>query len=174
LLILINPLIEVGLQEVDLLCFLQQAWPELLLHLLLAQDELDVLGGVVDLSLGGVDLGEEVEHDVVVALEGIGVTGEGQRIRLDIDLRSLDIWDGDGHIEVVLCSLSWVGTLSPEDWKQLANGHFQEDKRDAAELVCCCTGEIEPLPCDNVSFVGGCRAAGRAASGLGALRRGDR
>lgn len=51
MLVLINPLVEVRLEEVDLLGVLQKTGPELLLELLLAQYHLDILGTVVDLGL---------------------------------------------------------------------------------------------------------------------------
>jgi len=43
-----------------LLVLLEQPRPELLFELLLAQHQLDVTARVVDLGLGGVDLGEEL------------------------------------------------------------------------------------------------------------------
>lgn len=70
----------------DLLGILQQAGPELLLELLLAQDHLDVLGGMVDLALGLVDLGVELERQAVVALQGVRVAGEGEGLRLEVEL----------------------------------------------------------------------------------------
>ena len=69
MLILVNPLVEVGLQEVDLLSILQEPWPELFLQLLLSQDYLNVLGGVVNLALLLVNLSVELELEVVVSLE---------------------------------------------------------------------------------------------------------
>ena len=64
-------LIEVSLQEVDLLRVLEQPWPELLLQLLLAEDHLDVLGGVVDLAVLDIDLGVELQLDVVCLLQAV-------------------------------------------------------------------------------------------------------
>jgi hypothetical protein len=71
LLILVNPLIEVSLQEVDLLRVLQEPWPELLLQLLLSQNQLNVFGGVVNLALLLINLGVELELDMVISLEGV-------------------------------------------------------------------------------------------------------
>jgi hypothetical protein len=71
LLILINPLVKVGLQEVDLLSILQEPWPEFLLELLLSQNHLDILSGVVDLALLLVNLSVELELKMVVSLEGV-------------------------------------------------------------------------------------------------------
>ena len=76
MLILINPLIEISLEEVDLLGILQQTGPELLLELLLSKDKLDVLSGVVDLALCLVNLCVELQLQEVVALEGVRVAGE--------------------------------------------------------------------------------------------------
>jgi len=87
LLILVNPLVEVGLQEVNLLGVLQESWPEFLLQLLLSQVKLDVLGGVVDLALLLVDLTVELELEVVISLEGVRVAGEGERLRLEVELQ---------------------------------------------------------------------------------------
>ena len=87
MLILVNPLVEVGLQEVNLLGVLQESWPEFLLQLLLSQVKLDVLGGVVDLALLLVDLTEELELEVVISLEGVRVAGEGERLRLEVELQ---------------------------------------------------------------------------------------
>lgn len=87
MLILVNPLVEVGLQEVNLLGVLQESWPEFLLQLLLSQVKLDVLGGVVDLALLLVDLTVELELEVVISLERIRVTGEGERLRLEVELQ---------------------------------------------------------------------------------------
>jgi hypothetical protein len=71
LLILVNPLIEVSLQEVDLLRILQEPWPELLLQFLLSQNQLNVFGGVVNLALLLINLGVELELDMVISLEGV-------------------------------------------------------------------------------------------------------
>ncbi len=86
MLILVNPLVEVGLQEVDLLSILQEPWPELLLQLLLSQDDLNVLSGVVNLALLLVDLSVELELEVVVSLERVRVAGEGKRLGLQVKL----------------------------------------------------------------------------------------
>jgi len=117
LLILVNPLIEISLQEVNLLRILQQSWPELLLELLLPQNHLDVLGRVVDLAGRNVDLIVEIELHLVIPLERLGVTGEGERLRLQIELQLgwLDIRYGDGQVDEVLFGLGLIGSLSPED-----------------------------------------------------------
>ena len=93
MLIFINPLVEIGLKEVDLLRILKQSGPELLLELLLAQDHLDVLGGVVDLALLLVNLRVELELQVVVSLQRVGVARELERLRLQLELElgGLDI-----------------------------------------------------------------------------------
>lgn len=59
LLVLIDPLVEVGLQELDFLRFLEKTRPVLVVELLLAQLELNIASGMVDLTLGGVDLSIE-------------------------------------------------------------------------------------------------------------------
>ena len=118
LLILIDPLVEVGLEEMEPLGLLEQPGPVLLLELLLLQLDLDVLGGVVDLALRGVDLGVELELDVVLALEGPRGAGEGQRRGLQVELDAVlgDVGDGDGEVDEVLLRLGVGGALGPEDW----------------------------------------------------------
>jgi len=117
LLILVNPLVEVGLQEVHLLCVLQQSWPELLLQLLLSQDHLDVLARGVDLALRWVNLGIEVKLELIVSLEGVRVAGEGEGgwFQVKLELGCLDIGYGDGQVDVVLRGIGRAGSLSPKD-----------------------------------------------------------
>ena len=86
MLILVNPLVEVGLQEVNLLSILQEPGPELFLQLLLSQDYLNVLGGVVNLALLLVNFSVELELEVVVSLERVRVAGEGERLWLQVKL----------------------------------------------------------------------------------------
>lgn len=62
---LLSYLVEVGLQEVNPLWALEQSWPELLLQLLLSQNELDVLGCVVDLGRIDIDLIVEFQLNMV-------------------------------------------------------------------------------------------------------------
>ena len=85
--ILVNPFVEVCLQEVNLLSILQESWPEFLFQLLLSQDYLNVLSGVVDLALLLVNLSVELELEVVVSLEGVRVAGEGERLWLQVKLK---------------------------------------------------------------------------------------
>lgn len=117
LLVLINPLVKVGLEEVQLLVLLKQAGPVFLLELLLLQLDLDVLGGVVDLAGLGVDLGEELELDVELAFEGAGRSREGQARGLEVELQAVlgDVGDGDGEVDEVLAGVGGGGALGPED-----------------------------------------------------------
>lgn len=71
LLVLVDPLVEVCLEEVNLLGVLQQTGPVLLLELLLPQLQLDVLGRVVRGARGRVDLVVELKLEVVRPLEGV-------------------------------------------------------------------------------------------------------
>lgn len=50
---------------------LEQAWPVLLLQLLLAQNHLDVSRGVVCLGVLNIDLGEEFDLEEVGRLLGV-------------------------------------------------------------------------------------------------------
>lgn len=98
---------------------LEQARPVLLLELLLLQLDLDVLGRVVDLALGRVDLGVELEVDVVLALQGPRGAGEGERRGLEVELDAVlgDVRDRDGQVDEVLLGLRVGRALGPEDWK---------------------------------------------------------
>lgn len=102
----------------NLLSFLQQSWPELLLQLLLSQDQLDILSGVVDLALLGVNLSVELKFEMVASFEGIGVAVKGEGLVFDVELQvcRLNIWHSDGEIDEVLFSLSLVRSLGPEDY----------------------------------------------------------
>ena len=117
LLVLIDPLVEVGLEPVNLLGVLEEAGPVGLLELLLAQLQLDVLGGVVDLALGDIDLGEELDVEVVGPLEGIRVAGEGKALGLQVQLEvgGRDIGHADGQVDEVLGLVGLGRTLRPED-----------------------------------------------------------
>lgn len=101
----------------DLLGVLQQTGPVFLLELLLAQVDLDVLAGVVDFALLGVDLGVELELEVVCLFKRVGVAGEGQRVGLEIQLETGrgDVRDADGQEDDVLGLISGGGPLCPED-----------------------------------------------------------
>jgi hypothetical protein len=107
-------LVEVGLEEVDLLRVLQETGPVLELELLLAQDQLNLTVGVVDLAVLGVDLGVEVQGD--------GVCDTLARSAGERDIGSSDaqlgISPGDVgglevHVEVVPLRVGVGGALSP-------------------------------------------------------------
>lgn len=117
MLVLINPLVEVGLQEVDLLCILQESWPELLLQLLLSQNHLDILSGVIDLARADINFTVELKLDMVVSLERVGVAREGEGLGLEVELEvcRLDVGYGDSQINEVLSCVGLVGSLSPKD-----------------------------------------------------------
>lgn len=107
LLVLVNPLVEVGLEEVELLLLLEESGPVLLLELLLLQLQLHVLGGVVDLALCGVDLGVELELEVVGPLEGAGGAAKRQAGGLEVQLQAVlgHIGDRDGEVDKILLGL---------------------------------------------------------------------
>jgi len=111
----VSYLVEISLQKVDLCLLLQQTRPVLLLEFLLAQHQLDVPGRVVDLALLWLDLGEEVELDVVGCLFRLRVAGEFEVGGLDVqvDLLWVYIGNGDGEVHVVLLWFAGGGALGP-------------------------------------------------------------
>lgn len=119
LLVLVDPLVEVGSEEVDLLGLLEQAGPVGLVELLLLQLQLDILARVVDLGGLLVDLGVKLELQVVGLLEGVGVAGEGQTRGLEVELEALlgHVGDGDGQVDEVLLGIGAGRALCPENCK---------------------------------------------------------
>lgn len=109
-------LVEVGLQEMNLLSRLQQTGPVLLLELLLPQNQLNLTVAVVHLGVLRVDLGIQLQLDVILyAL--LGGSGERDRGRRDVQL-SLglgDIGRLDVHVEVVALRFRGGGALGPCD-----------------------------------------------------------
>lgn len=102
----------------ELLGLLEQAGPVLLLEVLLAQLQLDVARGVVDLGVLGVDLRVELELEVEVALQGVRVALEFEGGGLEVQrvLVGRDIGGGDGQVDEVLLRVGVGGALGPEDW----------------------------------------------------------
>lgn len=76
---------------------------------------------MVDLGRALVNLGIELQFEGVGSLERFGVPGEGERLRLyvDLELAGLDIRDGDGEVDEVLLGISGTGSLSPEDYREM-------------------------------------------------------
>lgn len=103
LFVLVDPLIEVGLEEMHFLGVFEQTRPVLVIELLLAQLDLDVLGGVVCLALVDVDLGVELKLEVVRLLECIRVARESQALGLELELQvcGRNIRDRDGQVDEV-------------------------------------------------------------------------
>lgn len=121
LLVLVDPLVKVGLEEVDLLGLLEQAGPVLLLELLLLELQLNVLARVVDLALLRVNLAVQLEVEVEVLLQGVGVAVKGQARGLEVELEAGggDVRDGDGQVDEVLGGVGGAGALGPEDWRPM-------------------------------------------------------
>lgn len=94
----------------DPLRVLEESWPELLLGLLLPQHKLNVLGGVVDLAVVDINLGEELELNVVRLLQAVGLAAEGEAGGLEVKLQvlGLAVRHGDGEVDVVLL---WLGSV---------------------------------------------------------------
>ena len=106
----------------DLLGVLEEARPVLLLEFLLVELELNVLAGVVNLGPLGVDLGEELNVELVGLLQGLGVALEGESLGLQVQLEvgRGDVRDGDGEPDEVLLGVRGAGALSPEDCRARA------------------------------------------------------
>lgn len=138
LLILVDPLVKVGLEEVGSLGFLDETGPVLRAEVLLLEPDLDVLGGVADLALGGVDLVVEVELDVVLLLKSAGLAGEDEAGSLEVQLDVVlgHVRDRDGQVDVVLGSIFGGGALGPEDCGHVSDGRQGGDGRDAATGAC--------------------------------------
>lgn len=119
LLVLVDPLVKVGLEEMHLLGLLEQAGPVGVVEVLLAQLDLDVAGCVVDLALGGVDLGVELELEVIRALERLRGAREGQAGGLEIELeaRRGHVGHVDGEVDEVLLGVGLGRALRPEDYR---------------------------------------------------------
>lgn len=97
-----------------LLLVLKKAGPELELEILLAEDELDLAVGVVDLAVLRIDLGEEVQGDTVCyAL--LGGTLEGDILFGDAksSVGLGNVGDLDVDVEVVALRLIVGGALGP-------------------------------------------------------------
>lgn len=100
----------------DLLGGLQQTRPVFFLELLLAQHQLDLTVTVVDLAVLGVDLGEQVERDVVFyALLGVACKSNVGRLDVEGGVRTGNISSLDANIEVVALGVAIRRALSPCD-----------------------------------------------------------
>ena len=110
-------LVEVSLQEVDLRLVLEQARPEFLLELLLAQDKCDIATAVLDLGLLGVDLGEELKVDSIGDLFRCRGTLEAKLCGLQIELQVGlgDIGSNDSEEDVVPLGVAVRGALRPSN-----------------------------------------------------------
>lgn len=140
LLVLVNPLVKVGLEEVNTLRVLEQPRPVLLLKLLLVKLHLNVLGSVVDLALGGVDLAPELELDVVLLLESGRGAGEVEAGGLEVEGEAIlgHVGDRDGKVDEVLGWVGDGGSLGPEDCGGeglvSASKHWHGGSRDAIKM----------------------------------------
>lgn len=98
---------------------LQQTRPVLLLLLLLAQHHVDAARGVMGLGVLDIDLGVQLQVDLVLDLFRVARAGEGYAGGGEVELcgRGGDVWHGEGHEEDVLFGFGRGGALGPEDWK---------------------------------------------------------
>lgn len=102
----------------NLLAVLQKTGPVLLLQLLLAQHELNLAVGVVDLAVLGINLGEKVQRDVVCYTLA-GGAGERDVGGGDVELGLVlgDIGGLEAHVEVVALGVFSGGALGPSNCK---------------------------------------------------------
>jgi len=72
---------------------------------------------VVDLALLRIDFAIELECNMVISLEGVGMARESDGLRLDVELEfgGLDVRYGDCEVDEVLGFVSCARALSPED-----------------------------------------------------------
>lgn len=91
-----------------LLRILEQSRPVSLTELFLLQHELHGARRVMRFRRGGVNFGVELKRDGVFRLLRLGVTGEGQlaRLQIELDLLRVDVDDCDGEEDVVLFGLA--------------------------------------------------------------------
>lgn len=98
----------------NLLALLQEAGPELLLELLLAQNHLNSTVSVVHFAVLRVDLGIELQRGLVCdTLAGITTEGDGGGSELELGLLLGDLGGLDAHVEVVALGIIGRGALSP-------------------------------------------------------------
>jgi len=73
---------------------------------------------VVDLAVLDVDLGVELEVQLVGALQGVGEAAEGETggLQVQLEVLLLDVGYGDGEVDIVLCGVGLIGALGPEDY----------------------------------------------------------
>ena len=71
----------------------------------------------MDLGLVGVDNAIELELDMVRPLEGVGVTGEGDALVLDVQLELIlgDVGNDNGDVDEVLLGVGGGRALGPGD-----------------------------------------------------------
>lgn len=115
LLVLINPLVEVSLEEVNLLGLLEETRPVMSIKLLLAELHLDITGRVVDLARSRVNLGVELKLDMVGLLEGVGVAGEDETsgLKVELEVGSRDVGNADGEVDEVVLGVGSRRALGP-------------------------------------------------------------
>lgn len=101
----------------DLLGVLQKTRPVLNLQLLLPQDKLNLTIGVVDLAVLRVDLGVQVQGDVVFyALARVAGESDIGGSDFEVGLSFGDIGSLENHVKVVALRLRVGRALGPGDW----------------------------------------------------------
>ena len=97
---------------------LQQPRPILLLELGLAQDHLDIAVGVVDLALLGVNLGEQIQFDLVRDILGVRVALEGHLRGLDVEFHIFlrDVWNRKREVDIVAGGVRFRAALGPQNY----------------------------------------------------------
>ena len=82
----VSYLVEVRLQEVCLLSLLQKSWPVFRVKLLLSQHKLHISFTSLRLTLLDINFTVEIKLDMIGSLFAVGVAGERQGGRFQVDL----------------------------------------------------------------------------------------
>lgn len=119
----------------NLLVALEQTRPVLCLQVLLAEDHLDVGGGVVGLGVLYIDLGIELKFEMICCLLRFRGTGECKFCGSEIELERFRwyIRHADCEVDVVLLCIGLVRALRPEDCNPLLLASSSQVKSQALQ-----------------------------------------
>src|SRR5438045_3178283 len=113
----LSDLIKISLEEMHFLGIFEQPRPVLLVQFFLSQNDLDVLSRMVDLALCLVDLGVEVQLDMVGLFQSVRVACEGETAWLDVKLyfRRWKFRYRNSKVDVIFCGIAFRRPLRPKD-----------------------------------------------------------